>query len=184
MTAPTPSPPVRPAPPPARAAAAAGRARRPAPDVTGWLLGAAVAVLAVGILGAAGGWQLLVVRSGSMAPAIQTGDAIVVRPTSARAIAVGDVITFRDRADDRLVTHRVRSVTPRPGAVDVVTRGDANTGTEQWSLPPDGHLGLLVLRIPRAGYLIALLASGPVRAGLVLAGAALLVRAALQRIWR
>jgi len=154
------------------------------PDPTGWLLGVAVAVLAVGVLGAAGGLQLLVVRSGSMAPAIQTGDAIVVRPTTARAVAAGDIVTFRDGADDRLVTHRVRSATSRPGAVDVVTRGDANTGTEQWSVPPDGRLGLLVLRIPRAGYLLALLASGPVRAGLVLAAVALLARAALQRIWR
>ncbi len=149
------------------------------------LLGAAVAVLAVAVLTGAGGWRLLVVRSGSMAPAIQTGDAIVVRSIAARGIAVGDVVTFRDRdADDRLVTHRVRAVARRPGAVDVVTRGDANTGSEEWSLPPHGSLGRLVLRLPRAGYAIALLASGPVRAALVLAAAALLARAALQRVWR
>lgn len=50
--------------------------------------------------------------------------------------------------------------------------------------PPHGSLGRLVLRLPRAGYAIALLASGPVRAALVLAAAALLARAALQRVWR
>ena len=54
------------------------------------------------------GDRLLVVTSGSMAPEIQPGDAVVVRQVSSAAqLRVGQVVTFLPRLSQQLVTHRI-----------------------------------------------------------------------------
>ena len=66
-----------------------------------------VALLAVGAVASAVvlGYRPLLVRSGSMAPAIHTGDVVLSRLVEAREISVGDVVTFRDPTrDQRLIT--------------------------------------------------------------------------------
>ena len=71
------------------------------------LLVAAV-VLAAAVLTGSLGVQAVLVRSGSMAPAIRAGDALVVRPVAAASVAVGDVVTFPDpHRPGRTLTHRV-----------------------------------------------------------------------------
>src|SRR5437870_5307903 len=40
------------------------------------------------------GYRAMIVTSGSMAPAIHAGDAVLVRPEPPSSIAVGDVVTF------------------------------------------------------------------------------------------
>ena len=57
------------------------------------------------------GDRLLVVTSGSMAPEIQAGDAVVIRQvTSASQLRVGQVITFYPPKSATLVTHRIVGV--------------------------------------------------------------------------
>jgi hypothetical protein len=34
----------------------------------------------------------------------------------------------------------------------MVTKGDANTGVERWSIKVDGRIGRVVSHIPKAGY--------------------------------
>ena len=56
----------------------------------------------------------LVVLSGSMEPALGTGDVSVVRTIAPLDARPGDVVTFRDPDDaDRLITHRVREMHAR-----------------------------------------------------------------------
>lgn len=125
-------------------------------SVRGLLAGAAVAVVAATVLLLALGVRGLKVRSGSMAPAIATGDVVLQREEPASAIRVGQVVTFRDPdGTGRLITHRVRGVRLREGRVEVVTRGDANTGSERWSVPAGGRVGIVVARLPRLGYALA-----------------------------
>ena len=74
-------------------------------------------------------YKVLSVLSGSMEPAIRTGDVIIVEPLRPEhEIREGDVITFRAAdAPDMLITHRVIgivSVNGEPAAY--VTKGDAN----------------------------------------------------------
>ncbi len=119
---------------------------------------AALAVLGAGT-GLATGHRVLVVTSGSMAPAIATGDAIVVRSVSPGTVRVGQVVTFRDPSrDQQLVTHRVTASRRAGDALSFTTKGDANTGTEEWTVPADGRVGAFLFRLPGTGYVPAWLA--------------------------
>ena len=54
------------------------------------------------------GDRLLVVTSGSMAPEIEAGDAVVIRQvTSASQLRVGQIITFYPTRSSKLITHRI-----------------------------------------------------------------------------
>ncbi|HWH14742.1 MAG TPA: signal peptidase I [Miltoncostaeaceae bacterium] len=130
-----------------RAAGAAGR---------GLAAGAVAALALATALALLAGLRGLTVLSGSMAPAIGTGDVVLTRTVPARTLAPGDVATFRDPGGSgRLITHRVLGIRVADGRVEVVTRGDANTGVERWSIAADGRVGRVTARVPRLGRALA-----------------------------
>lgn len=93
-----------------------------------WLL-AALGVVSLLVWGAAalGLLKPLVVISGSMEPAIMTGDLLVAVPVPTSELQVGDVASIRGVHSDRLVTHRVVSVEHLGrGEWEVRMKGDAN----------------------------------------------------------
>lgn len=97
------------------------------------------------------GWRIDRVYSGSMEPAIRTGDLIVTEPVSAAQIRVGDVITFA--SSKGFISHRVVSVESIEGnPVRVLTRGDANDGPDISPVAPENLVGKVVFDIPMAGY--------------------------------
>jgi signal peptidase len=146
-------------------------------------IGALAIFLAVG-LGMALGYRALIVRSGSMAPAIETGDMVVTRLVRPSAVSEGDVITFQDPSrDGELVTHRVVETGRQGGQISFVTKGDANTGQEEWSVDDHGTVGAMAFRIPKAGYVLAWLRTPAVRTSLVIGAALILSFLALRRIW-
>ncbi len=147
-------------------------------------LGFAVGTAAVATLPTAFGYRTLAVLSGSMEPALHPGDAIVVDRISPLDARIGDIVTFRDPADQgRLITHRVRSYSIRAKTVSFVTRGDANTGVERWQIPADGELGRAALRLPKLGYVTVRVGSRVGRLLLIALPAFLLTLLALRRIW-
>lgn len=147
------------------------------------LVAVAVALVAV-VAGLLAGLQPFVVRSASMAPAIDAGDVIVTRPVHPAEVDRGDIVTFRDPSrSETLVTHRVVEVSQDGGRYSFVTKGDANTGTEEWSVEAEGTIGLRTLVIPKAGYLFTKLAEPNVRVALLAAAALLVAIEALRRIW-
>jgi len=102
------------------------------------------------------GYKLLNVVSGSMEPAIRTGDVILVRPlTPADEINEGDIITFQTREDASiLITHRVIGVvTVNNEPTAYVTKGDANDAPDITPVTREQILGLYHYRIPLLGYL-------------------------------
>ena len=134
---------------PRRSLAIAGR-------LAAWtLFGFAVGVLLAVVAPFAAGMRSLSVMSGSMEPAIHTGDVIVdewIDPAEAR---VGDVLSFNDPSRAGIVlTHRVVSFKRRGDQVEFVTRGDANTGVERWTAPADGSIGRVAYRVPYAGFVM------------------------------
>jgi signal peptidase len=149
------------------------------------LLGAAVVMLLT--LGAllASGHRMLIVRSGSMSPAINAGDVVVTTMVGPTDVVVGDVVTFRDPSrDGELITHRLVNVHAAGGdSFRFQTRGDANTGSEEWSIARDGRLGKLWFTLPKAGYPLAWAGDARVRAVLLIGGAMFLGFAAVRRIW-
>ncbi|MGQ0805172.1 MAG: signal peptidase I [Actinomycetota bacterium] len=162
----------------------ARRLRRAADRVAlGLLVAVALALVAV-VVALLGGLRPFVVRSGSMAPAIDTGDVVVTRPVHPAQVDHGDIVTFRDPSrSETLVTHRVVHVRRDGDQYSFVTKGDANTGTEQWSVAAEGTVGARVLRIPKVGYLVTKLAEPGVRVALLAAALLIAAAEALRRIW-
>jgi signal peptidase I len=127
----------------------------------------------------------LVVLSGSMEPAVGTGDVSVVRTIGPLEARPGDVVTFRDPDDaDRLITHRVRAMHVQGGAVVFRTRGDANSASERWQVASSEEIGRVAYRIPKLGWVLMYARSKGLFV-LMLGGAlALLLVLELAAIWR
>lgn len=151
-----------------------------------WIgLGLLAGTLVAAVVPQLAGCRTFTVRSGSMTPAIETGDVVVTRPISPLDARVGDIVTFVDpEGTGKLFSHRVQSVRVLGEEVAFVTRGDANTSTEHWRVPASGSVGRVVYRIPKVGYALAWIDSAAARLALIAIPALLLLWAALVRIWR
>lgn len=113
----------------------------------GLLLAVTLAIAVLPLLG----MRLLVVLSGSMEPAIGTGDAVVVHTVEPHEVRVGDVITYRGYGSDRFTTHRVTAVREVDGQVHFRTRGDANATHDPDLAPAAGVEGRAVATLPGLG---------------------------------
>lgn len=91
------------------------------------------------------GFGQVIVASGSMHPAIETGDLIIIREQ--KEYGKNDIITYR--VDQALITHRIVEV----NLSEVITKGDANNRNDDPVLLSDIE-GKVVLRIPGAGNLM------------------------------
>lgn len=151
-----------------------------------WAVGGfVIAVLLAAALPQALGGTSLVVRSGSMTPAIRTGDVVVVKPIAPTEAAIGDIVTFKDPAGSgRLLVHRVRAISRSGGEVAVITQGDANSTQERWKVAADGTIGTVVYRVPALGFAVVWIGSPAGRIGLIILPALLLAAMFLMRIWR
>ncbi|MFN8052601.1 MAG: signal peptidase I [Acidimicrobiales bacterium] len=94
------------------------------------------------------GWRAEVITSGSMRPALNPGDVVVVRPTSPSSVRPGTIISFADARRGAVVTHRVVSV-GRDGTA--VTRGDANATRDPQGVDRRTVLGTAAVRVPFVG---------------------------------
>jgi signal peptidase I len=133
------------------------------------------------------GYRTMTMLTPSMSPAIEPGDVTVVTPIAMSEITEGMVIAYHKPIEDRsLVTHRVVSVqTGADGAVQVQTKGDANTAIDPWIATLQGETAYeLRAVVPELGHVIQALRA-PVVAQLLLYGApALLAGWVLLTIWR
>jgi signal peptidase I len=154
--------------------------------VVGWAaVGAGTALVLSVLVPYAFGMRSYTVMSGSMEPAIDTGDVVVERTVDPQTIRPGDIVSFRDPTrHNHLITHRVRRVAISDGSVHVITRGDANTGVERWSVPIHGRLGLVVYRLPHVGYLAHAIGSTPGRLGFIVLPVLLIGATLLIDLWR
>jgi signal peptidase len=120
-----------------------------------------VPFLAFAVPQAIGAEQSYVVMSGSMSPAIGTGDVIFVYDTEPEAIEEGDIITFdQDDREQSVTTHRVVDVTTEDGSRAFVTQGDANEEPDPVPVPAENVIGVVpqpyghALSIPYMGRLL------------------------------
>lgn len=149
------------------------------------IAGLALGMLTVLAISYAAGFRSMTVMSGSMEPAVHTGDVVVNRPISPLEARPGDVVTFRDPdGGDRFITHRVRRIHARDGRVGFVTKGDANTATERWSVPAGGEIGRVEHRLPRLGYALVWARAPRARLILIAVPALLLGAFLIAEIWR
>jgi signal peptidase I len=131
------------------------------------------------------GYRGFTVLSGSMTPTFRAGDVIVAEKIAPLDARIGDIVSFRSPDDPkRLLTHRVIAMRAMQGEVAFVTRGDANTGVERWTIPDDGVLGHVKYKIPKIGYFANRAASRIGRILFLVVPALLLGILELRRIWR
>lgn len=144
---------------------------------------ACAATLALGVARLAG-YQTFTILSGSMEPAIATGDLVFDDRISVEDARVGDVITFREPGSQRLITHRLMHKRVEGTVAHMRTQGDANNAPERWNIPADGQLGRVAFRVPKGGYASSYLSERDMRLMLVVVPALLLGILELARIWR
>lgn len=127
------------------------------------LAGLALVVLATLVFD----FRILTVTSDSMAPAIRSGDLVIVKPVAIDRVAEGDVILFEAGGDRVPTVHRVIGINEietrfrhqETGAVTsvtdyrLVTRGDANPAPDSREVTADELRGGVWFTIPRAGAL-------------------------------
>lgn len=104
--------------------------------------------------GLAGADESYVVLTGSMRPAIDPGDVVLVRAVDPATVEAGDVITF-DRGGEVPTTHRVIEVVGTPSDPAFRTQGDANEDPDGGVVPAADVRGVVVLTIPFVGTIIS-----------------------------
>jgi signal peptidase I len=122
---------------------------------SGALLG--VVCIVATVAGFAFGIMPLVFRSGSMSPAIHTGDLAIARTVDADTLAVGDVVSVIDSGGNR-VTHRVQNVAAQGNARQLTLKGDANQ-TPDAEVYTVTRAERVLFHVPRAGYAVDAAAS-------------------------
>jgi len=134
----------------------------------GTLAGLVVGVLMVAIVATrVFGYEVLTVKSGSMAPAIEAGDLIVVKPAAMKDVHEGDVILFAAGGEGVPTVHRVAGVnevelriadpasrtTESHTSYRLVTKGDANPEPDRGEVTEGDFKGELWFTVPGGGAL-------------------------------
>ena len=115
------------------------------------LMGGALAAL----FGA--GVRPFIVLSGSMEPAIWTGEAAFIN-TRDRAVEEGDIITFL-AGREKYVTHRAVRITGE----GIITKGDANETEDPRPVRREDVVGTYLFGIPHLGRLLDMACDEKVR---------------------
>jgi signal peptidase len=131
------------------------------------------------------GYHPAAVYSGSMEPTLPVGSLAVDEVVPARAVRVGDVITFNDPyVAGRVVTHRVIRIFQTPRGPAFRTKGDANPGRDPWTVSLRGTVGRVSFDVPYAGYVLVYAKTREVRTALILIACLSVLSSLLRRIWR
>jgi signal peptidase I len=117
-------------------------------------LGAVLGVVCI-VVTAAGfafGVKPLIFRSGSMSPAIHTGDMAISRTVDASALKRGDIVSVINSGGER-VTHRLVNAARQGDARQLTLKGDANKrpDTEVYTVSKAERV---IFTIPKAGYVV------------------------------
>lgn len=97
-------------------------------------------------------YNLYIVRSGSMEPAINTGDVVITGPAGTfGSIKPGGIVTYE--LGKELITHRVVSIDGNT----LITKGDANEDPDSSPVQLSQVKGSYLFKIPYVGYFTSFL---------------------------
>ncbi|HEY55125.1 MAG TPA: signal peptidase I [Dehalococcoidia bacterium] len=116
--------------------------------ILGWLVTAVLALIVAGFLFVyfSPDYDMRLVRSESMRPAINMGDMVITGPVGGE-VEPGTIITYQ--RGEELVTHRVLSV----DGDTLVTKGDAVEDPDPWPVTLSDVEGVYLFKLPYVGYL-------------------------------
>ena len=95
------------------------------------------------------GYDLRLVKSESMKPAVNMGDLIITGPLNGPIngeLKPGMIVTYQHSKE--LITHRVQSI----DGTTLVTKGDAVEDLDPWSITVSDVKGIYLFKIPYVGY--------------------------------
>lgn len=120
-------------------------------SLTGWVV---TTVIAVAIIWFAVGLfplRPVTIISGSMRPALEVGDVVIVAKVSPDVIRPGDILHYRE-APGITAMHRVIEIQELDGRKVFITQGDANAEPDADPVLPGNVVGRAVFSIPRIGW--------------------------------
>ena len=101
-------------------------------------------------------YNLYLVRSESMKPAINMGDLIITGPLDGPIngeVTPGTIVTYEYKKEN--ITHRVQSIDGKT----LVTKGDATEDPDPWSVVLSDVRGIYLFKISHVGYLTSFVQS-------------------------
>ena len=102
------------------------------------------------------GHQPLIIRGGSMTPAITLGSLVDVSNVDPSALRAGDIVSVK-APNGTIDTHRINRVVSLPGGLYIETKGDANKTPDPVLVPVSAVLGRVDFRLPALGYVMYML---------------------------
>lgn len=119
--------------------------------VFGWLVSIVLALILAGFIFVyfSPDYDMRLVRSESMKPAINMGDMVITGPLAgplSGEVSPGAIVTYQ--RGEELVTHRVLSV----DGDTLLTKGDAVEDPDPWAVTLSNVRGVYLFRIPYIGY--------------------------------
>lgn len=97
-------------------------------------------------------YQALTIGSGSMSPAIEKGDVIILKSMKneeARKIKKGDVLVYNH--DNKIIVHRVIKKSNNGETISFKTKGDYNNAKDSWIVKQEEVIGIVKFRIRWVG---------------------------------
>jgi len=117
------------------------------------LIIAVVLLLIVSVFPITGNYKIMIVQSGSMAPAIKMGSVVMVKP--ADDYKIGDVITFGPYTRTKAPTsHRIYDIKVEGGNPVYITKGDANNAPDAREIKQSDILGKVLFSVPYLGFAV------------------------------
>jgi len=111
-------------------------------------------LLITSVLPITGNYKVMVVQSGSMAPAIKMGSVVAVKP--AEDYKIGDIITFGPYSRTKSpTTHRIYDIKVVNGQPRYITKGDANNAPDTREVAKKEIIGKVLFSVPYLGYAVA-----------------------------
>ena len=119
--------------------------------IISWLFSAVLVIVIAGFafIYFSPGYDLYLVRSESMRPAINMGDLIITGPLDGPIngeVKPGMIVTYEYSRE--LITHRVQSI----DGETLVTKGDAVEDPDSWPVTLSDVEGIYLFKIPYVGY--------------------------------
>lgn len=97
-------------------------------------------------------YQALTIGSGSMSPAIEKGDVIILKGMKneeVRKIKKGDVLVYNH--DNKIIVHRVIKKSNNGKTISFKTKGDYNNAKDSWTVKQEDVIGIVKFRIRWVG---------------------------------
>jgi signal peptidase len=95
------------------------------------------------------GYDMYMVRSGSMEPSVNTGDMVIMGPNGgllSGTLKPGKIVTYEREGD--LITHRIIAIQDDM----LVTKGDSVEEPDPWMVAPEDVRGVYIFKVPAVGY--------------------------------